>query len=176
MFLSAYLAIMLSQLPVDVRAGENRLTQLELKRAPKSLSFEWADTDDALRGTLGPAPIRAGEPFTVSASVQPLTGADFEGPVTFSLRPLDEMGSTQSVTVTKRPGEKSWTTSLTADEAREYRLEISWRGTHHKVVRGVFAVSERGLPSWFTWAMGVGCVVLAVVIGGWILLSRKESS
>ncbi len=176
MFLSAYLAIMLSQLPVDVRAGENRLTQLELKRTPKSLTFEWSDTDDALRGTLSPAPIRAGRPFTVSASVQPISGGDFEGPVTFSLRPLDEMGSTQSVTVTKKAGEKSWATTLTADEPRDYRLEVSWRGTHHKVVRGVFPVAEAGLPSWFTWVVGVGCVVLAVVIGGWILLSRKESS
>lgn len=175
MFLSAYLAIMLSQLPVDVRAGENPLTQFSFREGPSSLSFEWSDAEDALRGTLTPRPVRAGQPFTISATVQPINGAEFDGPVTFSLRPLDAMGSTQSVTVPRKPGEKAWTTTLTAEDVHEYRLEISWRGTHHKVVRAVLPVSQAGLPPWLTWVVGIGCIALAVGIGAWIILNRKES-
>jgi hypothetical protein len=99
MFLAAYLALLSSQLPVDPRAGENKLTQLQLQVSPHGVTFAWADADEALRGQVSPSPLRAGKTFTVSAVLQPLQGEDFQGPITFSLRPLHELGSTQSVTV-----------------------------------------------------------------------------
>ncbi len=176
MFLSAYIAIILSQLPVDVRAGENKLTTLELKVMPTGLSFDWSDTDESLRGQVSPQPVRAGRSLTISAVLQPFTGDEFTGPLTFSLRPLGEMGSTWTETVSRKPGERGWVKEVTLTEPGDYRLEISWRTTHHKVVRGVLPVSPAGLPVWLTWVVGGGLVVIALSIGLWILFGRKESA
>ena len=87
------------------------------------------------------------------------------------------MGSTETYTVSaekgragvgRRPSRRS---SLWS-----YRLELSWRTTHHKVVRAVVPVSPGGMPAWATWALGGGLIALAVGIGLWILFGRKESA
>jgi hypothetical protein len=176
MFLSAYLAILAAQLPVDARAGENKLTQLELQGTPNGYAFDWSDSDESLKGQLSPKPLRAGRSATISAVLQPFTGDDFTGPLTFSVRPLKEMGSTWSETVTRKPGERGWVKELTLTEPGDYRLEISWRTTHHKVVRGVFHVSEGGLPGWVSWAVGGGLIAIGFAVGLWVLFGRKESA
>jgi len=176
MFLSAYLAIFLSQLPVDARAGENKLTQLDLKVTPNGLTFDWSDTEESLRGQVSPQPVRAGRSLTISAVLQPFTGDDFTGPLTFSLRPLKEIGSTWSETVERKKGERGWVKEVTLPEPGDYRLEISWRTTHHKVVRGVVPVGPAGLPVWLTWVVGGGLIAIALSIGLWILFGRKESA
>jgi hypothetical protein len=175
MFLSAYLAILSAQFPVDARAGENKLTQLELKVTANGLTFDWADADESLRGQVSPQPVRVGRTVTVSAVLQPLTGPDFDGPITFSMRPLNEMGSTQSVTVARKPGERGWAADFNLTDPIDHRLEISWRTTHHKVVRAVVPVSPSGLPPWVTWVVGGGLVVL-LALTLWILFGRKESA
>ena len=176
MFLSAYLAIILMQLPVDVRAGENKLTQLDLKETPNGLAFDWSDTEESLRGQVTPNPVHAGRSLTISAVLQPFTGDDFTGPLTFSLRPLTEMGSTLTETVERKKGERGWVKEVTLAEPGDYRLEISWRTTHYKVVRGVLPVSPGTVPVWVTWLLGGGLIVTALSIGLWILFGRKESA
>ena len=176
MFLSAYLAILSAQLPVDPRAGENKLTQLELRVTAHGLTYDWSDADESLRGQLTPLHVSAGRSLTVSAVLQPFTGPDFDGPITFSIRPLNEMGSTQSMTVKRKKGEHGWVTEVTLADPGEYRLEISWSTTHHKVVRGVFTVEPAGLPGWVTWAVGGGLLAIGLGIGLWVLFGRKESA
>ena len=175
MFLSAYLAILSAQFPVDARAGENKLTQLELKVTANGLTFEWGDADESLRGQLSPQPVRVGRTVTVSAVLQPFTGPDFTGPLTFSMRPLNEMGSTQSVTVSRKKGERGWAAEFNLTDPTEHRLEISWASTHHKVVRAIVPVSPGGLPAWVTWLIGGGLIVL-LSLALWILFGRKESA
>lgn len=176
MLLPAALAFALTQLPVDPRAGEHALSSLRLDPAPGGATFSWQDTEESLKGALTPSRARVGQPLTVSASVLPLAGPEYEGPVTFALRPLDEMGSTQTATVTRPAGEKTWVATFTPHIPGEHRLEISWRTTHHKVVRGVVPVQEAGVPPWLNWAVGVGLVTLAVLGGVWSLFRGKESS
>lgn len=176
MLLPVTLAFAFGQLPVDPHAGEHALATLRLDPEPAGWTFAWQDTDERLKGTLTPRAPRAGAPLTVSAAVLPLTGPDFDGPVTFSLRPLAELGSTESFTVTRPDGAKTWSATFTPREPGEHRLEISWRSTHHKVVRGVVPVGEAGLPPWLDWAVGVGLVTLAVLGGAWSLFRGKESS
>lgn len=175
MFLGIYLATVVLQLPVDVRAGENRLTTLDLVTAPTGLTFDWADADDVLRGTLEPRVLRVGAPVRVSAMVGPLQGAPFEGPVTFSLRPLGAMGSTLATTVPPAKGERRWATEFVVAEPGDYRFEVSWRSTHLKVVRGVITVQPAGLPGWVPWTVGSGLLALAIGIGLWLLFGRKEA-
>ncbi len=179
MFLSAYLAILATQLPVDARAGENKLTLLDLKVTANGLTFDWADADESLRGQLSPSPVRAGQKIIVSAVLQPFVGEDYTGPITFAIRPMNELGLTWSKTVARNKdkdnkAERGWTTEVTLDDPGEYRLEISWSTTHHKVVRGVFPVSPGSLPGWVTWAVGGGLISIGLAIGLWILFGRKE--
>jgi hypothetical protein len=184
MFLAAYLALLSGQFPVDPRAGENKLTQLRLEHTPHGYTFAWSDADESLKGQVSPQPLRVGRTLTVSAVLQPLQGEDYRGPLTFSLRPLHELGSTQSVTVERAKdaidggaeGPRGWVAQFTPDEATDYRLEVSWRSTHHKVVRGVVSVKEGGLPPWLTWTMAGGLIAVALSIGLWILFGRKESA
>jgi hypothetical protein len=184
MFLAAYLVLLSSQLPVDPRAGENKLTQLPLEVTPQGLLFSWSDADEALKGQVSPQPLRAGRTMTVSAVLQPLSGDDYQGPITFSLRPMNELGSTQSVTVARSSdgpdggatGPRGWVATFTPEEATDYRLELSWRSTHHKVVRGVVSVREGGLPAWLTWTLAGAMIAIAVSIGVWILFRSKESA
>lgn len=176
MFLSAYLAIFSSQFPVDARAGENKLTQLEIKLTPNGSTFDWSDSDESLRGQITPQPARAGRSLTISAVLRPFNGEDFDGPLTFSVRPLNQMGSVWSETVKRKKGELGWVREITLTEPGDYRLEISWRSTHHKVVRGVFPVSPGSLPGWVTWAAGGGLIVIGLAIGLWVLFGRKESA
>lgn len=174
--LAAALALALTQLPVDPRAGEHALSTLRLEAGAGGLALTWQDTEESLKGVLKPGHPRVGQPLTISASVLPLAGPAYEGPVTFALRPLDAMGSTQTATVTRPAGEKTWTATFTPGTPGEHRLEISWRTTHHKVVRGVVPVEEAGMPPWLSWAVGVGLVTLAVLGGVWSLFRGKESS
>lgn len=178
MFLSAYLVAICTQFPPPAeQAGQNPLTRLELKANAAALLFDWQDEDEVLRGTVTPNPPRAGRSLTVSASLEPLDGAPFDGPLTISLRPLDDSGVTQTHTVTKRPGEKTWVATFTPESTVDHRLEVSWRTTHHKVVRGVVQIREAGLPPWLSWVVGGSLVAIALAIGLWVLFGRgKESS
>lgn len=173
MVLLATVLAVTAQLPVDVRAGENPLTVMDIKRAGAVYSLHWTDAEEALRGAIS-APVQAGKPFEISASLQPLSGPDFDGPLTYSVRRLSDMGSTQSQTVHRKAGQKSWVTSMTVDEPGKYRFEIGWNSTHHKVVRGVFDVEPEGFPRWVSWVLGIGALVVAIGFGVWIVLSRKE--
>ncbi len=168
------LLLITAQWPVDVHAGENPLTQFELKRSATAHTFVWKDSTDALRGTIS-APVRAGQDFRITATVQPLEGPDFEGPVTFSLRPLNDRGGADSVTVAKSGEEKSWATTMRVREAGVHRLEVSWTSTHRKVVRGELAVEEPGLPPWVAPVSGVSLVLAVVGIAAWVLLTRKQA-
>ena len=178
MFLSAYLAVVCSQMPVDARAGENPLTQLVVRQGAAGTSFEWADPEERLRGTLGTGRIVAGQPLTISATLEPIDGPPFEGPITIAVRPLDSREDVQSQTVKRSEGERVWAVTVVPAEATDYRVEISWRSTHHKVVRGVFPVRPAGLPPWLRWAAAGTAIALALAVGVWILLnpSRKEAS
>jgi hypothetical protein len=102
-------------------------------------------------------------------------GPDFDGPLTFSVRPLNELGSTWTQTVSRKKGERGWVAEVTLADPGDYRLEISWSSTHHKVVRGVFPVSPGGLPGWVTWVVGGAAILIGLGIGLWILFGRKES-
>ena len=173
MVLLATVLAVTAQLPVDVRAGEHPLTVLDIKRAGAVYSLHWTDAEEAIRGNIT-APVQAGKPFEISASLQPLSGPDFEGPLMYSVRRLDDMGSTQTVTVVRKKDQKSWATTMTVDEPGKYRFEIGWNSTHHKVVRGVFDVEPEGFPRWVSWAFGIGALVVAIGFGVWLVLSRKE--
>lgn len=170
------LLVSIAQLPADARAGENNPHQLQQTLTPAGLSFTWQDTEDSLKGAVAPAVPRAGEEMEIAATLQPLSGPDYDGPLTFALRPLESMGATETVTVTRNPGARSWVARFTPREPGPHRLEFSWRSTHYKVVRGVVEVAPAGLPRWFGWVFGIGLVSIALAGGLWSLFRGRESS
>ncbi|MBL8914423.1 MAG: hypothetical protein JNM17_27200 [Archangium sp.] len=175
MFLAAYLTVVCAQLPPPgTRSGENKLTQLEFKSNPQGLTWDWSDAEETVRGTITPSRLKAGNPITISAVLEAVNGEEIMSPVTISIRPAGEMGSADSKTV-PRGTTRVWTTSFTPAEAGDYKLEIGWRTTHHKVIRGVFTVNQAGLPEWVTWAFGGGAIVVALAVGLWVLFGRKET-
>lgn len=174
MLLYATLVILTAGLPVDVHAGESDLTALKVEEGVGHGRLQWRDAEDVVRGTVTPWPVRVGEPFTVSLVVSTVQGADFEGPVTIALRPLDELGGTASQTVKRSEGEKAWLATFTPTEEAPHRLEISFRTTHLKVTRGVVPVATGRLPKWLGWALGGGLIALSVTIGAWYTLARRR--
>jgi hypothetical protein len=175
MFLAAYLTMMAAQFPVDARAGENKLTQLDLKTNSAGLTFDWSDTEETLRGTVTKSPFKVGKPLTFSVTLEALNSEELMIPVTFSFRPMKNLGASTQ-TVVRAKNEKSWVATFTPVDEGEHRVEIAWRTTHHKVVRGVLDVAPEGMPVWVGWLVGGGSVTLAVVIGLWLLFGRKEPS
>lgn len=174
MLLDAALLLLLSGLPVDPHAGENQLTTLKVVERRGSADLLWQDAEDVVKGTITPFPIRAGSPFTVSIFVGTLQGEDFTGPVTLGLRPLEALGGTDTVTVERGPGAKTWVHAFTASEEGPHRLEVSFRTTHLKVVRGELTVLEPLLPRWLSYAVGGGLIALSVSIGAWLTLARRK--
>jgi hypothetical protein len=174
MLLNAALAILLSNLPVDVHAGENALTTLKVVVRQGSADLAWQDAEDVVRGTVTPWPVRAGTPFTVAVFVGTVQGQDFDGPVTVGLRPLEDLGGTDAATLTRGPGEKTWVRTFTAGEDGPHRLEVSFRTTHLKVVRGELMVEPALLPKWFVYVVGGGLIAVSLAIGAWLTFRRKE--
>ena len=173
MFLAAYLTVCLSQLPVNARAGENKLTQLEIKQTTLAQTFDWSDTEETLRGTITPARPQANAPLTISVTLEALNSAELDGPITFAFRPLEEMGG-KTQTVVRAPGQKAWSVTFTPEQPGTHRVELSWKTTHHKVVRGVIEVGDAALPKWVGYSAGGGAIVLALVIGLWLLFGRGD--
>lgn len=175
MLLNAALLILVTGLPVDVHAGESELTTLKVVERVGSADFAWQDAEDVVKGTIKPFPVRAGAPFTVSVFVGTVQGGEeFSGPVTLALRPMGALGGTDAATVSRGPGEKSWVHVFTADEAGPHRIEVSFRTTYLKVVRGQLTVQEGLLPRWLLYAIGGGLIALSVSIGVWLTLARRK--
>jgi hypothetical protein len=158
---------------VNIHAGENELTRLRVEERPGHAEVYWADAEDVVRGTLTPFPIRAGTPFTVSLVVGTVQGEDFSGPVTVALRPLADLGGTESATVARRAGERAWVHVFTPKQDGEHRLEVSFRTTHLKVARGVIPVAEAKLPRWLSYAIGGGLIAASVSVGVWLTFRRR---
>lgn len=174
MFLSAYVAFLVTQLPIDVRAGESDLSTLKIELSGAVQTVNWSDAEDRVRGTISPVTLHAGQPMKVSVSVGAFQGEEFAGPVTFSLRPIEDIGGADTVTVKRGPGEKAWAHEFIPREAGEHRLEISWRTTRLKVARGTVMVERAFVPPWVGWTIGVSLVVLTVGVGAWWMLQKRE--
>jgi len=171
-------AVLLANLPPGEKAGENALTTLRLSATAEGLNLRWNDTEDLLQGTIAPARPRAGEPITFTLHLDPFSGEPFAGPLTVSLRPLAGAGAgdAQSATVARLPAERAWRVTFTPPREGPHRLEVSWRSTRHKAVRGDLPVGEAPVPSWFLAVVGGGLILMASGGGAWFLLRRQEKA
>lgn len=163
MFLSAYLAVLL--------AAANA-SELTFDPQRKSINVAWSDVEDRIQGAITPLKPVVGQPFTVSVHVGSFEGRDFDGPVTMTLKPAGQMGSVDSVTVTRAPGEKTWAHRFTPAQTGMHTLELSFSTTRLKVARGALLVGEPLLPPWFGWVVGGIVVGAGLGIGVFLVLRR----
>jgi len=191
MFPSAYLALCLLQLPgAPELQGTPDAETLHVKVEEGGMALDWADVEDRLQGAVAPTVPRAGEPMKVSVHVGSFQGAEFEGPVTFTLRPLVRselqegepmglkplkgVGGGQGGTVTRGPGEKAWAYTFHPDDDGKHVLEISFRTTRLKAVRGVVEIEPAKLPRWPWYVLALGAVLTGIGFGLWTLFRRER--
>lgn len=175
--MSCLCLVLFTAMPVDATAGENPLTTLQIARVGDSVNLSWSDTEDLLKGSLTPALARVGEPLRISLSLAQFERGLLEGPVTMSLRPLNELGGTDSLTVSPpAKGERLWVGTLTPKASGPHRLEFAWSSTHRKVVRGTIMVEEARLAPWVPFAVGATLILVAVGFGAWLVMRRQGAA
>jgi len=175
MFLSAYLIALLAQAPVP-RGLEatNELERVKLDYGARSITFDWADAEDRIKGTLTPPQPRQGQPLTVSVFVGSFQGEAFAGPVTLSLKPVGGMGKGEVITVIRPQGERNWTHTFVPSERGDHVLEVAFFSTRRKVARATLAIGDPGVPTWLA-AVIAGSLVLFIIGGGVMLANRRKA-
>lgn len=158
----------------DTFDGTNPEQKLDLVVGAGGYSMRWADTEDHLAGTIMPQNLVAGEPITLSVKVSAIEGASFIGPVTFSLRKTEAMGTQQSLTVARGVGQ-TWNATLTPTEGGEHVLEVAWRSTRLKQTRGLLTVEAAPVAPWVGRLIGAMVILAAISLGVWQVF-RKPSA
>jgi hypothetical protein len=175
MFLSAYLAIALGQPVPEGFAPRNtadRMTFL-VKSAPAGWVLDWFDTEDRVRGTVTPSELSAGDPLTVSVSIGAFSGGDFDGPVTLSLEAVG--GTYRELQTVPAPATtpRVWTAKFIPPATGTYSLEIAFRTSRQKPLRGLIEVGMGRVPRTAGFVIGIGAIGLAVVYGLFLLFSKN---
>lgn len=175
MFLSAYLALVLSQPPPEGFVPENTADRMafRLQSDKNGLSFDWSDAEDRVRGTVSPRELSAGDPFTVSVAVGSFASGDLDGPVTLG---IEQVGGTFKALETVAPAKtqpRVWNATFTAPESGSYLIKVTFKSSHQKSLRGPVEVGMGRVSP--TTAMGVGAaIVLAALAYGLFLLFGKK--
>lgn len=178
MFLSAYLAIVLSQ---PVPAGfvpENTAdkTAFAVSIDRSGASFDWSDSEDRVRGTISPSEFSSGDPLTVSVAVGSFSGGDFEGPVTLGLEQVKGEWKALETVAAPKSAPRVWNATFTPPEAGPYTLKVSFRTSRQKSVRGAIEVGMGRVSTTVGLGVGIGAILLAVVYGLFILFGKKDGA
>ncbi|MCA3014908.1 MAG: hypothetical protein INH41_21185 [Myxococcaceae bacterium] len=175
MFLSAALAVVLSQPVPEGFRPENTAARMTFQPRAGSAawSFDWADQEERVRGTISPGELSSGDPITVSVTVGAFEGRDFDGPVSLSLEQTD--GPWRELTTVAAPAAppRVWTARFVPPSSGRYQLEVSYRSSRLKPLRGPLEVGMGRVPRAVGLSVGIGAILLAVVYG-LVLLFRKE--
>jgi hypothetical protein len=133
--------------------------------------LSWADYEDRVKGNLSPAPPRAGQAFQVHVNVGSFEGAEFDGPVTLTLR---EEGAHFGQTRTVRRGEANWSAEFVPEKAGPHQLDITFRTTHVKVVHAKFDVAPAPVPRPVKWGIVIAAGLVAIGFGVRSLIQRER--
>lgn len=148
--------------------------RFNLKLEGEGWSFDWADQEDRVRGTVTPPELAAGSPLQVSIAVGAFASGDFDGPVTVTLEHLDGSWRELSTVHPAPMVPRVWNATFTPPASGQHRLEISFRSTR---VKSISAPLEVGMGRVSTpLALGLAsALVLAFVAVGLLQLFRARS-
>jgi hypothetical protein len=133
------------------------------------LELSWSDYEERLKGSLSPAPPRAGQPLRVNVHVGSFEGEAFDGPLTITLR---EEGQTQGDTRTVRRGEANWTVEFLPERSGPHQLDFSFRTTRLKVLHAQVEVAASPVPRMILWS-GLGLLTVVAISFGVRSLLRE---
>ncbi|HEX8702054.1 MAG TPA: hypothetical protein VF815_24705 [Myxococcaceae bacterium] len=142
------------------------------RRSNKVLELSWSDAEERLKGSLQPDVPRAGEPLKVLLHVGSFEGAEFQGPLTVTLR---QAGMVQGETKLVTRGPVNWVTEFTPQEDGPHTLSVSFRTTRHKVLNADFEVAPSLVPRTIIWSL-VGLMAVAALAFGIRSLTRPEKA
>lgn len=126
------------------------------------VELSWSDTEERLKGSIEPEVPRVGEPLKVLLHVGSFEGAEFQGPLTLTLRKAGEtLGQTKLVT----RGAVNWTAEFTPEETGRHTLSVSFRTTRHKVLNADFEVAPSLVPRFILWGLLAVLALLALGLG-----------
>jgi hypothetical protein len=127
----------------------------------KVLELSWSDTEERLKGSIAPQVPRVGEPLKILLHVGSFDGAEFQGPLTLTLRKTGEtLGQTKLVT----RGPVNWTAEFTPEEEGRHTLSVSFRTTRLKVLNADFSVAPSVVPRFILWGLLGVSTLLAVAL------------
>ncbi len=189
MFPSAYLLIFLGQIPgLQQLPGTSPEQVMRVKHDEAGLTLGWSDAEDRLQGAVSPPIARVGGPLQVSVHVGTFQGAEFDGPVTLSLRPygyaepregeplglrpMKDGPPPDVVTVTRGKTDRAWTHTFTPHREGPHVLEVSFRTTRLKVARALVTVDEGRLPTWPWYVIAALAILTAVGVGVRVLFKK----
>jgi hypothetical protein len=170
MFPSAYLLLLLAQPMFRPPNGEIVVTP-----GTNTLELMWNDVEDRLQGSITPKAPVEGIPVDITAHVGSFQGVEFDGPVTFSFKPVDSKGGGQSRTVKRAPGEKAWRAAFVPEASGMHTIEISFATTRMKVATTKIPVGEARLPRWPWWLMVGVAGAVALGLGVRSVFKKQEN-
>ena len=133
------------------------IDQVRSVRGASSLDLEWSDAEDRLHGTVRPLDPVAEKPVDLSVMVGTFQGAEFDGPVTMTMRCAEWQ---ETRTVRRAKGERAWFVSFVPLSAGECRVDIGFNTTRNKVVHLELFVQEAPLSRW-PWFVILGALLVA---------------
>lgn len=146
--------------------------RIAVERRNNVLELSWSDTEERLQGAIQPDQPVDGQPLKVLLNVGSFEGADFEGPLTITLR---EAGATHGQVQTVKKGAVNWVATFTPERDGPYQLDVSFRTTRLKVLHANLDVASSPVPRFVLWAMVGLTALIALGYGLWSLL-RKDTS
>jgi hypothetical protein len=131
--------------------------RIAVDRRNNVLELTWSDAEERLKGSIQPDLPREGEPLKVLLNVGSFEGAEFQGPLTLTLREAgDTLGQTKLVT----KGPVNWSAEFTPEQEGHHTLNVSFRTTRLKSLNADFEVGPSLVPRFILWGLvGLGAVV-----------------
>jgi hypothetical protein len=136
------LALLLSGLLTQAEKNE-KIDQVQVIRGSSAFDLEWADAEDRMHGTVRPLDPVAGRPLDVSAMVGTFQGAEFDGPVAFTLRCE---GAAETQTVRRLKGERAWGAHFIPSVDGDCSVDLGFTTTRHKLLHFKVQVQPAPLP------------------------------
>ena len=146
--------------------------RVAVDRRNNVLELSWSDAEERLKGSIQPEVPREGEPLKILLHVGSFEGAEFQGPVTVTLR---RTGETLGETKTVIKGPVNWAVEFTPQEEGRHTLSVSFRTTRHKVLNADFEVASSTVPRIISWGL-VGVIAVTALAFGVRSLLRQEKA
>jgi hypothetical protein len=178
MFLSAYLTLVVSQPVPEGFRPENTSDRMTfgLTQSAGGWTFDWSDQEDRVRGTVSPAELSSGDPFTVSVAIGAFSGGDFDGPVSLTLKQMDGEWRELKTVPPPAAAPRTWSAEFVPPGTGRYQLEVAFRSSRMKALRGPLDVGMGRVSKTAGLAIGIGAILLAVVYGLFVLFGKKDGA